>query len=165
MSSIERYRKLIVTFVVLLIGLAGALFLRSTDLGGDPRWLPKCALFTWTGLHCPGCGNTRAASALLQGDVQGAIHQNVFWVVALPFLLIGALRSWIRWVYPERWKLLPIRWKWSYSLSLIGLLLIFTVLRNLPFEPWKWLAPIPLEETIPEDSARPVQAGLPLRLR
>lgn len=159
MSSIERSRRLLITALVIFLGIAGAVLLGNTDLREDPRWLPRCALHTWTGLHCPGCGNTRAASALLRGDIRGALEQNVFWVVALPFLLAGALRSWIRWVFPERWKPLPFQWKWSYSLTLIGVLLIFTVLRNLPGEPWNWLAPIPLEETTAAASEEPSPAG------
>lgn len=136
--------KWVVTSFVLLLGVAAFLWIRWSDLSPRPIWLPRCALNHWTGLHCPGCGNTRAAVSLAHGDFRGALSQNAFFVVALPFLILGAVRAWVRWVYPRKWRPLPFTWKWGYSLALIGLLLVFTVLRNLPMRPFQWLAPVPL---------------------
>lgn len=137
--------KWVVTIGALLLFAGGVVVLRHADFDPRPIWLPRCLLNEWTGLHCPGCGNTRAALELARGDVRDALRQNAFFVAALPFLLWGAIRGWTRWVYPEKWRPLPIEWRWGYSLALIGLLLLFTALRNLPASPWNWLAPVPLE--------------------
>ncbi len=47
---------------------------------------PGCVFHKMTGLPCPLCGGTRAASALLHGDVQRALDLN-----PLALLAVGAL--------------------------------------------------------------------------
>lgn len=132
------------TVSALLVGLILALYLRSVDLSSPPRFLLRCAFHQVTSLHCPGCGNTRASHALLHGDVAGAMRQNALFVIALPFLLFWAGRSWVGWIYPHRLGPLPFRWRYSYSLALIGLVIVFSVARNLPFAPFDRLAPKPV---------------------
>lgn len=121
-----------------------AFYLRGADLRSEDRLLPQCSLNALTGLHCPGCGNTRAASAILHGDIAGAVEQNILFVIAIPFLGLGALRLWTDWVYPGMWKPLPFRWRWSYSLAIISVVVAFGILRNVPSQPYSWLAPVPL---------------------
>lgn len=48
--------------------------------------LPECQLYKWTGLYCPGCGDTRAVIALMNGDVLLSLRQNAL-IIAL--LLLG----------------------------------------------------------------------------
>lgn len=146
------------TISALLVGLVLALYLRSVDISSPPRFLPRCGFHVVTGLHCPGCGNTRASHALLHGDVAGAMRQNALFVIALPFLLFWAGRSWLAWVYPQRIGPLPFRWHYSYSLALIGLVVVFGVARNLPYAPFDRLAPKPV--TASRASAAPAE---PLR--
>lgn len=127
--------------VSVLVGLA--LWLRSADLSVPPRFLPRCAFFEVTGRYCPGCGNTRAAHALLHGDVVGAFGQNAFTVLALPFLALFAWRAWRVWIAPGRpvektWK--PRQWQ---VVTVVTAFFAFTFLRNLPWEPFRWLAPDP----------------------
>lgn len=123
-----------------------ALYLRQANLAEGTSWLPQCMFNELTGWHCPGCGNTRASHALLHGDINGAFQQNALFLISLPFLGWGMLRMWWDWMYPGKWKLhLPFRWKWAYSLVLIGILVAFFILRNVPAFPFNWLAPVPLE--------------------
>jgi hypothetical protein len=68
--------------------------LRPGDSGPTP-----CAFRTLTGLDCPFCGSTRAASCLGSGDVVGALDHNAWFVVVLLPLAAGlwavwAQRSW-----------------------------------------------------------------------
>jgi len=53
---------------------------------------PPCAFRTFTGLACPGCGLTRAAHALLHGDVAQAFSLNPWGFVSGP-LLAGFLAA------------------------------------------------------------------------
>lgn len=133
-----------VTGAVILIAVIFAGYLSRVDLASDRLFLPRCSLHTLTGLHCPGCGNTRATQALLQGHVGEALEQNVLFVIAAPFLLFAGTRAWIAWVFPGRLRPLGLRWKWGYSLTLIGIVVLFGILRNLPMPPFDWLAPIPV---------------------
>jgi len=123
-----------------------ALALRASDPGRPVPWLPRCALHELTRLHCPGCGNTRAARALLNGRVAEAARQNLVLVAGLPLLLFGGLRVWLRWVFPGRFHRpwFPFRWRWGYSMALLSFYVAFGVLRNLPGEPFARLAPVPL---------------------
>lgn len=148
--------KWIKTLLALVVMMGLAFYLRGTDLGNHSRWLPRCGFYWLTGLYCPGCGDTRASYALLHGDVLEATRQNAFFVLALPFLLFWAGRSWIQWIFLDFLKPLPFRWKRGYSLGIVGALVAFWVLRNLPFLPYSWLAPDPVKLTEIPESAEPV---------
>ena len=52
--------------------------------------MPKCIFRQLTGFQCPGCGAQRAVYALLHGNIMEAVACNVFFVVAIPFLLLTA---------------------------------------------------------------------------
>jgi len=62
----------------------------------DPtQWafLPGCPLHALTGLHCPGCGSTRALHQLAHGHLGAAFGLNPLAVGALPVLGFFALRG------------------------------------------------------------------------
>lgn len=102
--------------------------------------LPVCGLYATTGLHCPGCGATRALHQLLRGRLLWALHCNAFWVLSLPpalYLAASEARRTVR-GRPLAGDLLRRPWFW---ISVAGLAVIFFVLRNLPFYPFDLLAP------------------------
>jgi hypothetical protein len=100
---------------------------------------PPCLLHAVTGLHCPGCGMTRCVHSLLHGDVAQAFAYNALFVVFIPLLLISGFRLWYSCLTNR--KLSPDRTpNWVCSVLLV-VILIFAVLRNLPFHPFNLLAP------------------------
>ncbi len=108
----------------------------------DPRGygLPLCLFHATTGLHCPGCGATRATHELLHGYFLSSLRDNSFFVVSLPLVLYTAVSEARFLLVGRPLPADPIRRRWF--LPLIGvLLLVFGVLRNLPFEPFVFLAP------------------------
>jgi len=127
----------------ILIGLA--VYLRFNEAGPQASLLPSCFLHKLTGLHCVGCGNTRTAYALLSGDVWGAVQQNAFTVLALPFLAWGGIRLWRGWMNPDKRKSLGW-WKPVHSYLLVAAIFAFGILRNVPMKPFNWLAPVPLSK-------------------
>lgn len=141
MRLIRRRLALSVVAGVILTGFA--LALRQSDPASPPVWLPQCSFNVTTGLYCPGCGNTRVAYALLHGDVARAFRQNVLFVISLPFLAFLAWRSWINWIAPGWQRPLSIRWRQSYTWGIVAILMIYWVIRNLPWEPFSYLAPVP----------------------
>lgn len=117
------------------LGLASlALRLRDPHQHGSWGLCPSAAL----GFYCPGCGGLRAVNDLTHGDVLGAASSNLAFVVALPFLVAGiglwALGRWRGTSYALPMSAVrPLAW------TSLTLLMVFTVLRNLPIG--SWLAP------------------------
>ncbi len=115
--------------------IAGGLLLYLVD-PVTVDWLPKCPVHYLTGWHCPGCGTTRAGHALLHGDLAQALAMNPLVVVAGPFLAGYCI-----------WKRRREGADWSTNVSasailtLLAVLIVFTVLRNLPGYPFELLAP------------------------
>jgi hypothetical protein len=107
-----------------------------TDSGDT--WLPICPLRAMTGLDCPGCGMTRSVRALTQGDLGLAADHNLLLVVGLPLLIV----LWALWLGRTlgltQARLLT--WQRSTVITLITVFVGFWVLRELPWEPFSWLA-------------------------
>jgi len=132
----SRWRRLVGPTVTIggLAVVTAALYLRDPHESGSWGYCPSAAL----GLHCPGCGGLRAVNDLTHGDLAAAASSNLAFIVVLPFLLagLGALV-----VY--RWRGTPVRVSprvvWPIAYVGVALLLVFTVLRNMPAG--SWLAP------------------------
>lgn len=101
----------------------------------NPATLPPSCLFhSMTGWNCPFCGATRATHQLLHGDLMTALHLNALFVLSLPLL------AWLGWSYlrttwaGQEWR--GYRLKLPQTTVVCVLLLLFAVLRNLPFAPF-----------------------------
>jgi hypothetical protein len=90
---------------------------------------PVCPLHHYTGWWCPGCGTTRAFHQLLHGNLREAFRLNPLAVASLPLLGYFA-------VYRDRLTFKP-DWLWV----LLGAVVMFGVLRNIPAYPFTLLAP------------------------
>jgi hypothetical protein len=72
-----------------LAAALSALALRPVWLAIAPR-LPGCVFRSITGIPCPGCGSTRAASAMLQGDLAASLVSNPLAASAGLVFVVGA---------------------------------------------------------------------------
>jgi len=129
----------------LLLGvaaLAAAVYVVYTHDPADGGYYPVCVFHKLTGLDCPGCGTLRAVHQLLHGHLLAALRLNALSVCMLPVLVVviarNSLAAWqgtaARWPRP-RW--VPAGWRWW----LVGLIIAFGVLRNVPVWPFALLAP------------------------
>jgi len=123
----------------LLMAAAGWwLFAVGPGLNG---WGPKCLLHEWTGLHCAGCGMTRAASHLLHGRLWEAFRMNPLMVGLLPLVSVGMgleIAAWVRGPGRPTPRLRLGMWG---TIGLLVALILFMVLRNFPWWPFSLLAP------------------------
>lgn len=106
---------------------------------GQP-WLPGCLFHNLTGLHCPGCGMTRAAHATLHGRLGEAFRYNPLGMILLPLACIGVGIEVIGWV---RGKPLPFRLNVGTvgAWIIVWLVVGFWLLRNIPHWPFTLLSP------------------------
>lgn len=96
----------------------------------EPGHYPVCPLLRFTGVFCPGCGGLRSAHAFAHGDIPAALGSNALAVVGYAVFAV----VWLTWTVrasrglPPRPSVAPAWW-WGAG----ALLLVFTVIRNLPF--------------------------------
>ncbi len=122
--------------------VAGGLLLASVALHvRDPHQSGSWGYCPWrllTGTSCPGCGGLRAVNDLTHGDVAAAASSNLLFVASLPLLAV----MWVRSV-SQRWRgvLTPLPPRAVTVVAALSLLaiVVFWVVRNLPFG--SWLAP------------------------
>jgi hypothetical protein len=101
--------------------------------------LPPCSVRELTGLYCPGCGGTRCATNLLKGDLPGAFTMNpllfVLGSVATGLLATAVIREW-----KGNAPVIPQLPAWP-AWVLVGLVIAFGLVRNLPWWPFTLLVP------------------------
>ena len=80
-------RNVTVVAAVALLGVALGFYVLRNYAPTESKFYPKCALYQTTGLHCPGCGGTRAMAALTHGRLWEAIRFNPLLILGLPIIL------------------------------------------------------------------------------
>ena len=94
-------------------------------------FFPVCALHEMTGLQCPGCGGLRAVHQLSHGHLAAAWRLNPMVIALLPVSLWLGLREAVRAVTGREWPGIVTRPLFGWLLA--GALVIFGILRNVPF--------------------------------
>ena len=132
------FRRLLMTAAVVGIVLAACVVVYHFP-PTDYSFYPRCFFHDLTGLHCPGCGGTRCAFALLHGDVAQAAAYNILVLLYLPYLLVTAFNGGWHAVFgrPIIRRRMPA---WTIQATAV-LMVVFWILRNLPWAPFTLLAP------------------------
>ncbi len=99
----------------------------------------RCPFLWTTGLYCPGCGTLRAIHHLLHGRLLTALSYNPLSVVLAPFVAYG-VTAWAVGKWSGRRLPAPQLPAWV-GWALLGVVLAFAVLRNIPDHPFRILAP------------------------
>lgn len=124
---LERTSKLpLVMALALGLVIAALLYVFNPADGG---FYPVCAFHQATGWLCPGCGGLRAMHQLLHGHVPAAFYLNPALVCGLPFVAVIA----VKWISLElKGEPVPLTLKPIWLWTGFAVLLLFTILRNLP---------------------------------
>ncbi|WP_432040390.1 DUF2752 domain-containing protein [Streptomyces cucumeris] len=104
----------------------------------QPGHYPVCPVLRLTGLYCPACGGLRGAHALAHGDLPAALRDNALAVLAYALLAV----CWLVWCaravagrrFPATARGRPYGPRGWQIGAFLGLAMIFTIVRNFPFE-------------------------------
>ncbi|MFI0911164.1 DUF2752 domain-containing protein [Streptomyces abikoensis] len=116
------------------LGVAAGLGAAVTWVGvvdpNRPGSYPACPLLRWTGLYCPGCGGLRGLHALAHGDLGTALGANVLAVAGYAAFAV----LWTLWLVraARTGGGMPAVFRPEHGWTLAGIVLLFTVVRNLP---------------------------------
>ncbi|MET8741070.1 DUF2752 domain-containing protein [Streptomyces sp. NPDC004728] len=125
----SRVRRLAVPAGVLAVVVGAFGYVGAVD-PNQPGHYPVCPLLRFTGLYCPGCGGLRSAHAVAHGDIAAALGSNALAVAGYAVFAV----LWALWVVrawrgrPMSIAAKPVVW-WGTG----AVLLVFSVVRNLPF--------------------------------
>ena len=119
----------------MIVGAAAVWYFDPTSAGV----LPACPLYQTTGFACPGCGMTRGFHALFHGDVLTALDFNALIPVVAVFL--GYIFVSMILVATRGRGLLFGKWNLVLLWGTLGVLIVFGILRNLPYYPFTILFP------------------------
>ena len=124
----KRYKTYQKVLVIVFPLIAAVILYFSARFVSENIMLPPCLFYGVTGFYCPGCGETRAVNALLEGDILLALRQNVLIVILLLALVTLYIETVFKVVFEKRLKSLIINYKFLWIF--LGFLLIYTVARN-----------------------------------
>ncbi len=122
--------------MLLLCALVVLYFFDPAERG----FFPVCIFHSVTGLNCPGCGGLRATHQLLHAHFETAFRLNPLFVVALPLAAVFFARPAFQKLRGEKISVaVNPAWLWIGMVALI----VFGVVRNLPFAPFAWMSQLP----------------------
>lgn len=100
---------------------------------------PSSPFRTLTGLYCPGCGSLRAVHQLLHGHLFAALDLNPLMVLTTPYLIYSFISYTSPVILGQQISQIYVKpaWIWLF----LKVVLVYWVLRNIPFPPFNWLAP------------------------
>ena len=136
-----RSRRLAVRAALLALAgsAAGFVYVLATVRPDEDTYYLRCQLHALTGLHCSGCGTTRALHAILNGRLLDALAYNAVFPLVMPVVAwanghsLRVSRGTAA-AGHERTRRYGFR-------VLVVVVVAYGVLRNLPWHPFTLLAP------------------------
>lgn len=114
---------------LLLWGVAAAIsvYVYGADINKS-IWPWQCSFYNLLKIHCPGCGGTRALWYLLHGEIITSLRHNF---LLIPLGVVSVTFFWFPGMMNHK----------SVPYLLPGAVCLFFLLRNIPVEPFIYLAP------------------------
>lgn len=117
---------------------AGAFLLVFALIAPDSGVYPVCPFFLLTDLYCPGCGAQRAMHALMNGHIGQAFTLNPLMVTGLLYFAAEGVISILRKNGSGLRQISTLRYT---PHAVLFIVITFWILRNIPAEPFTFLAP------------------------
>jgi hypothetical protein len=124
--------------VGILIGLLFFWFYHTLN-PSEHSVYPECQFYASTGYLCPGCGSQRAVHDILHFNITEAFKHNA--LVGLSILALVYLVFVLAFNKISSKKIPNYFNRASTAYAILGIILIFWILRNLPFEVFNILRP------------------------
>lgn len=108
----------------------------------NPKDFPvqiPCLFYEVTGLYCPGCGGNRGAFLILHGDILTGLKNNLLLLIFIPGFVLASLNEFLLIVTGKQFRYPEFKSKVLYGL--VVAVLLYWILRNLPFEGFSVLKP------------------------
>lgn len=132
--------KILKICLIILIGGAFLYYYYTFNPSDETEPFVSCPSKTILGLNCPGCGSQRLIHNLLHFNFEEAFRYNPLLFLSLPFIVYisGIWGSNLLFNTNYRIKILYKNW---FVYSLFGILILYGILRNIPWYPFTLLAP------------------------
>ena len=129
-----------IKYVAIAVGIIGLGLFYFFINPQEVNFLPECPLHATTGFYCPGCGSQRATHQLLNFNIFGALQQNVLYLISLMILGYHLIVTGINTIFKK--QLFNYIYHPKTPLIILVLIIIFWMLRNIPYYPFNLLAPL-----------------------
>ena len=132
--------KLKSTFIIIgVLALLGMLSLYVFWNPTETNIFPSCPVYAATGIYCPGCGSQRAAHKILNGNIIEGVRHN-YMIVLLAMVLL--YQGFVYVMNDMLGKNIPnLLHKSKVTFSILIIVILFWVLRNIDLFPFSELAP------------------------
>ena len=141
MGSNKKTKILLVGLILLLGGAFLYYYFHFNPTTHTSKFV-SCPSKTFFGLNCPGCGSQRMIHHLLHFDLGQAFRYNPLLFITLPFVLFILFQSLMNFVFGTNYRT-KLFYNNTFVWTVFGILMVYAVLRNLPFYPFHFLAPPP----------------------
>ena len=136
--------KIIVTAAIALFVVAGFILIRAYDpyFAKERGAHLECKFNTLTGLYCPSCGISRMLYEISHFNFINAIRNNAFFFfIFFPAVIYISIKYYLYFILEK--DILPgIKINKWLIIAAALLFIIFTIVRNIPSEPFNFLAPL-----------------------
>ena len=125
--------------VLIIIGFVLRYFYINNPMDGEGRFL-RCPSNLIFGIYCPGCGTQRALHHLLHLEIKEALRYNALFVFVFPMMIYGMILIGYNVIFNTK-KTIPFITQRNVIIGLLLLILIFGIVRNIPYYPFNILMP------------------------
>lgn len=100
--------------------------------------LPKCFLYQYFGIYCPGCGGSRALKALLEGKIFESFYSHPIILYTVIIYMVFMISQTLHYIFPSKVKGIHFH-EWFLYGALVVIVINFLVKNILKFCFGIWL--------------------------